>query len=1040
MKSKYLFGASLLTAFGIILSGCSNNGNNGESIFSPLTIWSASSLERIDRNADVLDTKQKSMNILMAKNEKEGAQLMLRSSKDIKAYNVSVTDLVSSDNRNVISKDDISLYNAKYISSVGINNKYNNPSLPAGSVVPDALLPFDTAVEYGENTLPKDVNQSVYIEVKTTSSTQEGTYTGKIKVLADSYALYVPINVEVINYSIPDEPSIANHFARWGTEHFNSAELSCDDEITTTYYETMLDYRMSSSLPFEGEGGSEKYVELLRKYYHSAGFSSYKFYYEATYSSYNDMLIAYNVPLCKEYLTAVVKASLEDKTNYLDKAFFYFSTFVDEPDTNPSVTWDMVRQIATTFKKMLTDLADELDVSLASNSAYSYYKSTVRQTLIDVPNIIPGSYSIATLENAGASDISACISVEKYDSNEIRETYKRTGNQQEWWYTCIGPQYPYPNMLMNSYLSAPRLLSWMQLYYDIDGYLLWDTINYTNGDNNATPIINGYDYLTDTMTAVSDGKVFYPGKPYGIDGPITSLRAVSYRDGMEDIEVIQAIYDIYNKYGLDADEALEEVMAKEFQGSITNGSASDFANSRKTVMETYEKLNSSTALLFGASVEDETTNEKTVSFILPHNNAIARVGGVTLKPGVDGYYTYILSSSNPSVEIEVINGTARTIYVKRIIEEESALPTFDDGELHGWSVDNFGKIDVVSDPSSTGKALSLTLNGRKSVSSYEPSFAIDAKEFSDTSKLSKLSFSLYLPNEVEDKYQMKVVASYGTTYVTNANVGSVFLKQGWNKIELSIQASVRALENIEEFRFYLPNVLDSSGEASSLTLLLKDVTCSYLKDYDDTTVIDYGDVTVTKNNEEVKQGNEKSLIVEDDVRNVEVNENGQKYLMLGDFENYNQLAQLRYENNFGTISLASGSPYVTHGEYAMKMEIIGRGETLKKLDPILTIFTSHDYFQKMNFSDCDYFEVDFYNDMDYDIPVRFSNTNIYYSKYETVLSFNLKPGHNHIQINLSEFSTSDFTTLCFIFSRGENYPTRRTVYMDNFRAHYKETN
>ena len=162
--------------------------------------------------------------------------------------------------------------------------------------------------------------------------------------------------------------------------------------------------------------------------------------------------------------------------------------------------------------------------------------------------------------------------------------------------------------------------------------------------------------------------------------------------------------------------------------------------------------------------------------------------------------------------------------------------------------------------------------------------------------------------------------------------------------------------------------------------------------------------------------------------------------MLGDFENYNQLAQLRYENNFGTVSLTSDPTYVTHGDSAMKMEIIGRGETLKKLDPIMTIFTSHDYFQKINFSDCDYFEVDFYNAMDYEIPVRFTNTSVYYSQYTTLISFTLKPGHNHIQLNLSEFTNSEFSTLNFIFERGEYYSERRVIYMDNFRAHYKEKN
>ncbi len=1035
MKKDLRFLTFLSLASALALSGC---GNVDGSVFSPLTIWSASSVNRISREDSSMDTRQKKMEILMAKNEKEGAQLMLRSSSSIKAYHVSVSDLISNDHRYVIPAENISLYNAKYISSVGMNPKYNNPSLPSGSSIPDALLPFDTAVEYGENTLPSEVNQSVYIEVKTDKNTMAGTYNGQIKVLADSYAHYLPITVKVIDYAIPDSPSTKNHFAMWGTEHFNSAELSSGDEMVTTYFESMLDYRMSSSLPFEGEGGPTKYVELLRKYYNAPGFSSYKFFYEATYSWYNDMMIPFNVSLCKDYLRAVVNASLEDNVNYLDKAFFYFSTFVDEPDTNPMVTWEMVKQIATTVKKVLTDLAEELDSSLSTSSNYSYYASTVRETLINIPNTIPGGYSISTLENAGAGDISACINLDHYNSKEMRDSYRRSGGQEEWWYTCIGPQYPYPNLLINSYLAAPRLISWMQKYYDVDGFLIWDAANYTDGDNNGTPIVNGYDDLSSTMSGVSDGKIFYPGAPYGIQGPIGSLRAVSYRDGMEDYEILQAIYDRYEEYGLSAEEALDEVMKKEFSGTVVNGSDSDFDTSRRSVMELYESITSSTALLYGASVQGETSNDQVVSFILPNSGAKASVNGTELAKDNDGYYRIGLNAnSNPSVDIVVSVGNKKSAYTKRITDIETLLTGFEDGNTDGWSVDRYGSMTISSENAKAGSSsLAITLNGRDKNKSYQPSFALEANKLGDASSLSEISFSLCLPKDMGDSYKMSVSASYGSAVTYNTDVGDVYLKQGWNNVKLSIQESIRSLENLEEFRFYLPNILDEEDNPSSLTIYLDDCAYRSLKRYEDSSSTDFGSVAVSKSEEEVAQGNKQSLIVKDDAKNVEVEENGEKYLMLGDFENYNQIAQIRYENKFGTISLAEGSPYVTHGEKAMKMEIVGRGETLKKLDPVMTIFTSAAYFQKNNFSDVDYLEADFYNAMDYDIPVRFSNTNIYYSQFTTLINFTLKPGTNHIRLDLSVFDSKEFSTLNFIFNRGEYYDEKRVVYLDNFRAHY----
>ncbi len=1026
----------LASSIALLLSGCASSGLDG-SVFSPLTLWSVSSVERIAREDSSVDSRQKKMKISMARNEREGAQLMLRSSEDINAYNVSVSDLVSSDHRYVIPKEKISLYNAKYVSSVGINQKYNNPSLPVGSVIPDALLPFATAVEYGENTLTKDTNQSVYIEIDADKNVMAGTYNGQIKVLADSYAHYLPIEVKVIDYTIPDEPTTMNFFARWGTEHYNSAELDCGEEITTEYFERMLDYRMSSSLPFEGEGGPDKYVELLRKYYNAPGFSAYKFFYEATYSSYNDMLIPYNVPLCKEYLRKIIVASLEDDVNYLDKAFFYFSTFVDEPDTNPSVTWEDVHQIATTVKKMLTDLADELDSSLASSPNYVYYSSTVRQTLIDIPNIIPGGYSIATLEQYGAGDISACASLDRYDSKEIRDSYRRKGNEQEWWYTCIGPQYPYPNLLINSYLTAPRLISWMQKYYDIDGFLIWDAINYTDDDNSARPIVDNYGDLTSTFSDVADGKIFYPGAPYGIKGPVTSLRAVSYRDGMEDCEIINVIYTRYQEFGLDANEALDEIMKKEFSGVITNTSSSDFLSSRQALLEIYENICSPTALLYGASSAGERANDLIVSFLLPNEEARVYVGKEGLVKGEDGLYRYTLNAlTNPSVTFQVKVGNLVTRYTKRITDSEISLNDFEDGSYDGWSVDLFGSLSISEDVHQGGnKSLGITLNGRDRTG-YEPSFALNAKKLGDCSLLSEISFSFYVPNEVPDNYKMTVSASYVKTVTYNVSVGTIYLKQGWNDVTLSIQESVRSLENLEEFRFYLPNLLGEDGTPTSSTFYLDDCSYRSLMQYEQKEEDDFGEVTTAKNEETVNRGDKKSLILENDVSNVEVEEEGEKYLMLGDFETYNQVAQIRYENNFGTLSLDSSSDHVTHGEKALKMEIIGRGESLKKLDPIMTIFTGSAYFQKSIFSDCDYLEVDFYNAMDYAIPVRFSNTNVYYSKFSKLLFFTLEPGANHIKLDLSAFGTNEYNSFSFIFERGEYYEEKRVVYMDNFRAHY----
>ena len=78
---------------------------------------------------------------------------------------------------------------------------------------------------------------------------------------------------------------------------------------------------------------------------------------------------------------------------------------------------------------------------------------------------------------------------------------------------------PVPERAHEQLAGGTRLISWMQKAYDVDGFLVWDAMNYTTLDNNGYPVVNTYDKLTDTMTGVSDGKLFYPGTPYGLKRP-----------------------------------------------------------------------------------------------------------------------------------------------------------------------------------------------------------------------------------------------------------------------------------------------------------------------------------------------------------------------------------------------------------------------------------------------------------------------------------------------------------------------------------------
>ena len=976
----------------------------------------------------------------MAKNEYEGAQLVLRSTVDVPAYDVTVSDLTQGSY--AIPKENISLYSVKYISSVGINPTLNNDSLPVGSSMPDALLPLDVSKAYGENTFPKDVNQAVYLEVFAPKNAPAGTYTGSVTVRALSYALTLPLKVTIADYAIPDTPSTKNYFAQWGTEHYNSAEGDAT-AATTSYYETMLTLRMSAALPFEGVGGADEYVRLLRKYYNAPGFSSYKFFYEPTYSTFHEKLLAFNVPLVKTYLKAVAKASLEDRTDYLSKAFFYFSTFIDEPDTNPNVTWDMVRTIATSFQEILNETAEELDSSLSTETNYDYYRSTVRNSLVTIPDVLPGGYSIQTLKDHGAEDITACTSLEKYDNEEAREAFHRE-DKESWWYTCIGPKYPYPNFLANNFLTAPRLISWMQKAYDVDGFLLWDVNNYTDGDNNATPFVDCYTSLTDTMSSVSDGKIFYPGAPYGIQGPVKSLRAISYRDGMEDYEILTAIENIYAAQGMNADLALNDFYTSVFSGAIPTTSSPNFVSTRHRLFQTLSELRGERALLWKEAIQDETyTDIEHIVFAVPNSEAVVSVDDVTLAPQEDGYYHVDLDAAKKSkLEIAVTYQGETALYTRHLTSKNGWDEDFSSGIPSYFSVDHYSRMTSSTEVSeeSGGTSLAIHFTGRNKTG-YSPSFAVASSAWASGERVSEISLSLNLPFETDDSYSVRMVCTYGESQIANVEVGTASLSQGWNHISFSIPDSISSLSGIREFRFYFPNPLEEGGEPSEATIYLDRISSRIaIAQEEETTETDTGMISVQQNTDPIEQGDEKNAVLSEDVSNVmEETDGGDRYLMLGDYENYNQIAQLGYRNNFGAVSVNTDPTYITHGNGSLRIDLLGRGESQLHLDPTLVTFTMSDYFQKMNYNDVDRLEVDFYNATETTHTVRFGTDSTYFSKFTTISSFELTPGWNHLNIEMEPFleSTTSFSAFYFFFQRGETATKPRVFYMDRFVAHFK---
>ena len=306
MKKRILL-CLILTMVIFVSAGCTKSTNSD----SRLTLWYEASAAKILQNdegeAAKTAAEKQTLKINMAKNESEGVQLMMYANEDIADYDISVSNLTSG--KNIIEASSIDVYMVKYVfKELGVYTE-GNPDFPAGSYIPDGLLPFDTAAEYKETTIKKGNNQSIYFDVTTEADTPAGVYTGTVCVQIGKSEYEMPMEVTVYDVVYPDTSKLKTAFSMFDSDTYASAELDGSAEKYAKYYETLLKYNMACALPFEGEGGVSQYLELLKKYYDYPGFSSYRLYYEGG-SSYKGESGYFDGDLMEEYLVAIAEMSV----------------------------------------------------------------------------------------------------------------------------------------------------------------------------------------------------------------------------------------------------------------------------------------------------------------------------------------------------------------------------------------------------------------------------------------------------------------------------------------------------------------------------------------------------------------------------------------------------------------------------------------------------------------------------------------------------------------------------------------------------------
>lgn len=192
------------------------------------------------------------------------------------------------------------------------------------------------------------------------------------------------------------------------------------------------------------------------------------------------------------------------------------------------------------------------------------------------------------------------------------------------------------------------------------------------------------------------------------------------------------------------------------------------------------------------------------------------------------------------------------------------------------------------------------------------------------------------------------------------------------------------------------------------------------------------------------------------------------YYLLADFENYQQVTQVKNGWSLGKITMIAktmptgivygkhlievleNAEMITRGNQCIKVEVMGKEELWGKRDPYLGFKTNGTYFQKYDFTDCESILVDIYNASNESLKVKFY---VHDTRYEALHSlkpynytFELKQGANAIELPLdagmfayppAEGVFANVGELGFIFDRGELHEETQVVYVDNLRAKMK---
>ena len=748
-------------------------------------VWSAPYTEKILQSAEINYDGYKSapaVDLDMARAEIESAQIVITAETAIGYYDFEASDLTNTSG-DVIKKEDVEVYSAQY---VYISNLYDSARDFTKGYFPDTMMPIEKAVEYGENTIAKDCNQSIYVSVPAKWNQPAGTYTGTFTLKVNNDSIPVPVSVRVRDCMVSTEVTSKSCFGDTWTHYIG--EYDSSQAMTDNYHKALMRYRLCPSWIINDRGYSESEIDYqCEKVVELYNYGSN----EELFGKGADRFTNFTLPLgfdisgetmrtlVLQMLGKLAEVSCREGVDLVKRAYVYC---VDEPEANN--IFNIQKAVHEAFLIIREEAARQLESNREKyKSEYGVTDSFVDELVNSAANL----HDLVTQSYMEKYDGYVDTWVPTFDSYDNPEAVKKyhEQNSERWWYGCIVPKSPYPTYHVSDILLSPRVLAWLQSYYDVTGNLYW-AVDQWAGYHILPDEGRAYRFSDDYYAEAGpyddvpgEGYLFRPGKKYGIDGPIATLRIDAIRDGLEEYEMMSEIKKIYAAAGLrenaewNADAILTELIAPLASGMQINGTSESFATSRTTLLDLFELAQHGVCLV---DYKDDGKGNVSYKLYIPDGASIAasvgketdsqKLSSGTLKTFVVDMRT--TEASNVSFDIKVgestfvlemaLPGKVDVVYASELVNAFS-------GDLTENGVSVVNASDIVSGMS--GQFVEFSLAAVNSYDSYGYQYIrlTDDLLKDINAQLSKVSFSFYWGGEDDLPFRLCVKYKDGRTIV-----------------------------------------------------------------------------------------------------------------------------------------------------------------------------------------------------------------------------------------------------------------------------------